>query len=83
MIVSLFTFVELFSPIDKSIQKRHIDIDIDQYNKMLAYQYERFRRLQFSEKLRQAALIDSSTTLAPVPDTPYLHEALYSYRRFG
>jgi len=66
------------------IQSNLCFIDIEEHNRILNHQYERYLRSQLIDRIRSLIKKHSTTTEAPMTvKEPYLHEALYSYRRFG
>jgi len=80
-----FTFIIAGSGMDKQLHKRLVDfVDLEEHNRILAYQYNRYHRFQILTKIMSLAKEVQTTTKAPpTKNKPYLHEALYSFNRFG
>ena len=80
-----FTFILAGSGTDKQPKTRLVGfVDLEEHNRILAYQYKRYQRFKLFTKIMSLFKEVQTTTKAPqTKNKPYLHEALYSFNRFG
>jgi hypothetical protein len=80
-----FTFILAGSGMTKQPQKRLVGfVDLEEHNRILAYQYKRYHRFQLLTKIMSLLKeVQTTTEAPPTKNKPYLHEALYSFNRFG
>ncbi len=80
-----FTFILAGSGMTKQPQKRLVGfVDLEEHNRILSFQYERYQRFQLFAKIMSLVReVQTTTEAPPAKNKPYLHEALYSFNRFG